>query len=209
MPPLPDPVLDENNGDRPLDSVPLIVGMPPLLSPKPAPTPMLFDRTDAEMPFTGIPVEPAAKPDDRFFIIPPPPNPEPENCELDAILFVDSFMPLPPKPDPVPDENGGDTPPPFDSFPFAIGILPPPLLSPIPAPTPTLDVERCPTPPNPGGDVEVFPINDEDDGVKPEPVPPTLVTMEVVLPPALLLPPNGGPIVFPGPENASDFAVVS
>jgi hypothetical protein len=61
----PDPVLDENGGDTPpLDSVPFIVGMPPLLSPKPAPTPMLFDGTDADMPFTGIPVEPAVKPDD-------------------------------------------------------------------------------------------------------------------------------------------------
>jgi hypothetical protein len=96
-------------------------------------------------------------------------------------------MPLPLKPDPVPDENGGDRPP-FDSFPFTIGI-PPPLLSPIPEPTPMLDVERCPTPPNPegGGDDEdeVCPNIDVVGGVNPEPVPPPLVTMEVLVPPAL------------------------
>jgi hypothetical protein len=74
-----------------------------------------------------------------------------------------------------------------------------------------LDVERCPTPPNPeggGDDDEVFPINDVVGGVNPEPVPPPLVTMEVLVPPALLLvPPNVGPIVFPGPENESDFGI--
>jgi hypothetical protein len=64
LPLTPDPVPDENGGDTPFDSVPFIVGMPPLLSPKPAPTPMLFDGLDADMPFlTGIPEEPV-KPDD-------------------------------------------------------------------------------------------------------------------------------------------------
>jgi hypothetical protein len=71
-----------------------------------------------------------------------------------------------------------------------------------------LDVERCPTPPK---DDEVCPNIDGDGGVNPEPVPPPpLVMMEVfVLPALLLVPPNVGPIVSPGPENVSDFVFVS